>query len=176
MQTRYPSCATPRRGHGLYRRASPAQENFARLTDNIPVRRRRGFTLEELLIVIIIIASLAAIVVPKFTNTGIRSKEAALKSDLKIYRDAIGRFRDDTGCYPITLQDLAESLPPASGLDTNGNSARFVGAFRGPYIDAVVVDPVSGKEFDYSTTKPSVGRITSSASGKSTNGSAYSTW
>jgi prepilin-type N-terminal cleavage/methylation domain-containing protein len=42
---------------------------------------RQGFTLMELLIVIIVIAVLAAIALPRFINSGLRSKEASLKSE-----------------------------------------------------------------------------------------------
>ena len=56
---------------------------------NIRFRKvwNKGFTLVELLIVIIIIAVLAAIAIPKFANSSLRSKESALRSNLKISRD-----------------------------------------------------------------------------------------
>ncbi|MCL6624610.1 MAG: prepilin-type N-terminal cleavage/methylation domain-containing protein, partial [Fimbriimonadales bacterium] len=61
---------------------------------------KKGFTLVELLIVIIIIAILAAIVVPKFADSGLRSKEAALKSNLKLLRNAVELFKADTAACP----------------------------------------------------------------------------
>lgn len=139
--------------------------------------RRRGFTLMELLIVIIVIAVLAAIALPRFINSGLRSKEASLKSDLKIYRNAVQLFLNDTGAYPANLSALAATSAPASGLDSAGSSKSIIATdWKGPYIDAVMTDPVSGNAFTYGATSPNVGKVTSSASGNSTEGTAYSTW
>ena len=72
-------------------------------------RNKLGFTLVELLVVIVVLAVLAAIVLPKFMNSSVRSKESALKSDLKLMRNAVSLFQADTGKYPSTLADLARS-------------------------------------------------------------------
>src|SRR4051812_34503807 len=139
--------------------------------------RRRGFTLMELLIVIIVIAVLAAIALPKFINSGLRSKEASLKSDLKIYRNAVQLFLNDTGAYPASLAALAASSAPASGLDAAGAAKTIIATdWKGPYIDAIMTDPVSGAAFTYGATSPNVGKVTSSASGNGTDGTAYSGW
>jgi prepilin-type N-terminal cleavage/methylation domain-containing protein len=47
------------------------------------MRSRQGFTLIELLIVVVIIGILAAIAIPKFTNTKERAVVASMKSDLR---------------------------------------------------------------------------------------------
>lgn len=139
-------------------------------------KKNRGFTLVELLIVIIIIAVLAAVVVPKFANSGIRSKEAALRSDLKVMRNAIDLFKSDVGCYPAALGDLTASVAPANGKDSAGaNKAITPADFKGPYMEAVKPDPVSGGAFTYSTTSPTVGKVTAPA-GTAIDGSDYSTW
>lgn len=141
------------------------------------MRARRGFTLVELLIVIIIIAVLAAVVVPKFASSGNRSKESALRADLKLVRNAVELFRHDTGVYPAQLSDLTAGTAPASGLDEAGNSKAITASdYKGPYLQTLGKDPVSGNNFNYSTTAGSVGKVTSSASGNGSDGTAYSTW
>ena len=73
-----------------------------------------GFTLVELLVVVVVLAVLAAIVLPKFMDSSTRSKESALKTDLKLMRNAVNLFFTDTGAYPATLADLAATSAPAS--------------------------------------------------------------
>lgn len=139
--------------------------------------RQRGFTLMELLIVIIVIAVLAAIALPRFINSGLRSKEASLKSDLKIYRNAVQLFLNDTGAYPATLAALSATTAPASGLDSAGSVKTITSTdWKGPYIDSIMSDPVSSNSFNYAVTSPNVGKVTSSASGNGTDGTAYSGW
>ena len=140
------------------------------------IRNTKGFTLVELLIVIIIIAVLAAVVVPKFANSGIRSKEAALRSDLKVMRNAIDLFKSDTGSYPAALADLTTETAPANGKDKDGNNKAITAAdFKGPYMEAIKKDPVSNGNYTYSTTSPNVGKVTAPA-GAASDGSDYSTW
>ncbi len=139
--------------------------------------KRGGFTLVELLIVIIIIAVLAAIAIPKFANQSQRSKESALRAELATLRNGIELFKNDTGAYPATPDDLAATTAPANGKDSAGNSKAITASdFKGPYISKVNVDPVSGAAFTYSTTSPTVGKLTSSASGNDSNGVAFSTY
>lgn len=139
---------------------------------------KRGFTLMELLIVIIVIAVLAAIALPKFINSGLRSKEASLKSDLKLYRNAIQLFANDTGAYPASLAALSATSAPASGLDSTGATKNINATdWKGPYMDAIVTDPVSTNAFNYgTTTAQGVGKVWSSASGNGTDGTPYSGW
>jgi general secretion pathway protein G len=131
----------------------------------------RAFTLVELLIVIIIIAVLAAIAIPKFADSSKRSKEAALRADLKLYRNAIELFKADTGAYPALLSDLAATTAPAAGVDSTGTAKTITQAdWKGPYLQAIETDPMSGSGFTYSILTPNVGVVKSSA------GSPYDTW
>ncbi len=58
--------------------------------------QRPGFTIIELLIVIIIIAVLAAIAIPRFTDSKKRAYLAAMKSDLRNMVPSVeSRFADD---------------------------------------------------------------------------------
>jgi len=142
------------------------------------VSLRRGFTLVELLIVIVILAVLAAIAIPRFMNSGTRSKTASLRSDLKLVRNAIQTFSNDTGTFPATLDDLAGSAAPANGVDgTSGASKAIKTAdWHGPYMTAIPTDPVSGNALTYSITAGTVGKVSSSASGNDDDGTAYSSY
>lgn len=70
--------------------------------------RYSGFTLVELLVVMAIIAVLLSIATPKYFNSLERSKEAVLRQDLNVMRDAIDKFYSDTGKYPSDLPELVE--------------------------------------------------------------------
>ncbi len=138
---------------------------------------RFGFTLVELLVVIVVIAVLAGIAIPKFINAGNRSKESALKADLQLYRTAVNAYLNDTGAYPAALTDLTATSAPASGYDSTGASKNITSTdWKGPYMASQQNDPVAGTALTYSVTSPNVGKVSSSASGNGSDGTAYSTW
>lgn len=83
---------------------------------------KSAFTLVELLIVIIIVAILAAIAIPKMRDGWERAEESRLKALLKLRREAVERFRQDTGLFPATLSGILTSTAPTSGLDSDGNT------------------------------------------------------
>jgi general secretion pathway protein G len=78
------------------------------MTRMAPVRCSRGFTLIELLIVMAIIGTLLSIAVPKYFHSLEHAREAVLKQDLSILREAIDKYYADRNEYPETLQVLAE--------------------------------------------------------------------
>ena len=143
------------------------------LMERLTRKRRGGFTLVELLVVIVVLAVLAAIVLPKFVNSGKRSKEAALKSDLKLIRNAITLFKTDTDVYPLALSDLAATVAPAKGSDGVADVNLTASTWQGPYLQSTPNDPVSGAAFTYTKT---TGVVTSSAAGNALDGTAYNTW
>ena len=72
------------------------------------IARYKGFTLIELLVVMAIIATLLSIVAPKYFNSIDKAKEAVLRQDLGIMRNAIDQFYSDFGKYPIDLMELVD--------------------------------------------------------------------
>ncbi|HLK15305.1 MAG TPA: prepilin-type N-terminal cleavage/methylation domain-containing protein [Fimbriimonadaceae bacterium] len=138
---------------------------------------RLGFTLVELLIVIIVIAVLAAIAIPKFVNSSARSKEASLHADLKLCRDAVELFHNDTGAYPAVLTDLAATAAPANGKDSTGASYAITASnWKGPYLASVPNDPVASAALTYSITSPTVGQVNATASGNDSAGVPFSSY
>jgi general secretion pathway protein G len=65
-----------------------------------------AFTLIELIVVLAIVAMLIAVAVPRYFNSIERSREAALKQNLSVMRDAIDKYYGDTARYPETLDEL----------------------------------------------------------------------
>lgn len=71
------------------------------------MRRRKGFTLIELMIVIAIIAILAAILVPNFLRARNQGNVTACKSNLKNMGTALEMYStDNSGSYPGALATL----------------------------------------------------------------------
>ena len=136
---------------------------------------KKGFTLVELLIVIIIIAVLAAIAIPKFSSSSQRSKESSLRANLKLVRNAIDLFRADTGAFPANMAGL--TTPTTAGLSAAAAACTIAATdWRGPYLQAIPVDPVSGSAMTYGTAAADVGTVKSSATGNGIDGTAYSSW
>ena len=63
-------------------------------------REQRAFTLIELLLVVVILGILTAIVVPKFSGTGERARQAAAKTQIGAFSTALSAFEVDNGYYP----------------------------------------------------------------------------
>ena len=68
-----------------------------------------GFTLLELMIVITIILVLLAMGMGRYEQSVLRSKEAALKQDLFVMRNAIEQFTLDKQAAPQSLDDLVSA-------------------------------------------------------------------
>lgn len=71
-------------------------------------RRRRGFTLIELMVVLTIVGLLLSLAVPRYFHSVQRSKENILRANLATTRDALDKFVGDTGRYPDSLDQLVE--------------------------------------------------------------------
>jgi prepilin-type N-terminal cleavage/methylation domain-containing protein len=74
-------------------------------------RRKKGFTLIELMIVIAIIAILAAVLVPNFMRAREASRLTACKSNLKNISTAVETYSNDwDGLYPGGTGGLGKTL------------------------------------------------------------------
>ncbi len=124
-------------------------------------RRTRGFTLMELMVVMAIIATLMTLALPRYFHSVDRSREAVLRQDLQIMRDAIDKFMADRGRYPLTLDELAEKrylrkVPPDPITESSDTW--------------VVVSPPEGE------TRAGVYDVRSGAPGNSLDGEPYESW
>ena len=109
----------------------------------IGARTRRlqspGFTLIELLLVLVILATLAAIVVPKFTGRSKQARVTAAEAEISLLGVAISGFEIDTGSLPTTDQGL-EAL-----IDEPANAK----GWRGPYLERGVPKDPWGNDYVY---------------------------
>ena len=121
---------------------------------------RRGFTLIELLVVLAILATLLTLAAPRYFDSLDRAKEAALRTDLRLLREAIDKHRADTGRLPESLQQLAQAR----------------------YLRAVPVDPVTDRADTWVAvpapdgTTQGVYDVRSGAPGTARDGTAYASW
>jgi general secretion pathway protein G len=69
-------------------------------------RRAPGFTLIELLVVMAIVALLLTIAVPRYFGSLGRSKDVALRENLKVLRVTLDKFAGDKGHFPDALDEL----------------------------------------------------------------------
>ena len=122
--------------------------------------RARGFTLIELLVVMSIIATLLMIAVPRYFHSLERSREAVLRQDLAVMRDAIDKFYGDLARYPDSLAELAERS----------------------YIRSIPVDPLTKSAETWTLVPSEDDTITgardvhSGAEGMSSDGTLFTEW
>lgn len=120
-----------------------------------------GFTLIELLVVMAILGALLAIAAPRYFESVERAKEATLRTNLRMLREAIDKHRADTGRSPASLDDLVSRR----------------------YLRAVPVDPITDRADSWlventpeGNTSPGIQDVRSGATGTSRDGSPYAAW
>ena len=91
------------------------------------VRQKKGFTLIELLIVVVIIGILAAIAIPKFTNTKSKAYVSAMKADLRNLATAQEQYAADSAGNYLDVDVTASASPTAYGQGMNFTPSPNVG-------------------------------------------------
>jgi general secretion pathway protein G len=119
--------------------------------------RVRGFTLIELLVVMAIIATLLSLVAPRYFASLEKSKEAVLKQNLRVMREAIDQHYADREKYPETLEELVSKK----------------------YLRTIPPDPITESATTWVVTAPenpelgAVYDVRSGAEGKTQDGTPY---
>ena len=89
-------------------------------------RKRKAFTLVELLVVVLIITMLAAFVAPRmFSGIG-KTKADLTHAKMAIIENALARFYIDCGRYPDDSEGLEVLVIPPSDIEE--------GKWNGPYL------------------------------------------
>jgi general secretion pathway protein G len=123
-------------------------------------RTAGGFTLIELLVVMAIIGVLLTIAAPRYFRSVDKSKEAVLRQNLSLTRQAIDKYFGDNGKYPDSLDDLVQKK----------------------YLRSLPYDPITESTATWVIIAPenadlgAVYDIKSGATGVGLNGTEYQTW
>ncbi|ANQ85251.1 hypothetical protein dqs_2217 [Azoarcus olearius] len=126
-------------------------------------RVRRGFTLIELLVVMAIVALLLAIAAPRYFDHVERARETSLRQSLVVMRDALDKYKADTGRFPHALADLVERR----------------------YLRAIPRDPITDSEASWIEVAETPGAhgegggvrdVRSGAEGGGLDGTPYADW
>ncbi|HET6206745.1 MAG TPA: type II secretion system protein [Terracidiphilus sp.] len=124
-----------------------------------------GFTLVELMIVMAIIGVLAVVAIPSYVGAVRQAREAVLREDLHVMRDAIDSFTADKQKAPQSLDELV----------TEG------------YIRSIPVDPMTRAKDTWVTstsdslhsvdqTDPGIDDVHSSSQEQGSDGQPYTEW
>ncbi|MBS4095541.1 MAG: prepilin-type N-terminal cleavage/methylation domain-containing protein [Sulfuricella sp.] len=119
-----------------------------------------GFTLVELLVVMAIIAMLLSIAVPRYYNSVDKAREAVLRENLALTRQALDKYYGDNGKYPDALDMLVTKK----------------------YLRSVPFDPLTDSTATWVIVSPDgpekgmVFDIRSGAPGVARDGSEYKDW
>src|SRR5215471_5239446 len=128
-------------------------------------RAQQGFTLIELMVVLAIIVIVLGFAAPRYQQSVLHAREAALKQDLFTLRQAIDEFTLDKQRAPQSLDDLVQA----------------------GYLRVVPKDPITDSAETWQVvqedvllsvdqTQRGISDVHSGAPGSSSDGTAYSSW
>lgn len=104
------------------------------------MNRHHGFTIVELLIVIVTIALLATIATLSYNTVQAHARDIDRKSDVLAVKNAINKYYDSTGTYPL----------PSSGCAVNsGCYINLLSTLLVPTYIANMPSPSSGINYAY---------------------------
>lgn len=129
------------------------------------LKHNAGFTLVELMIVMAIIGVLAVVAIPSYIGAIRQAREAVLKEDLHVLRNAIDSYTADKQKAPQSLDDLI----------TDG------------YLKSIPIDPMTRSKDTWTTetsdalhsldqTDPGIDDIHSGSEEQGSDGQPYSAW
>ncbi len=129
------------------------------------LKKRRGFTLVELMIVMAIIVILIGVAIPYYQKSVIRAKESVLRNNLFTIRTVIDEYSYDKQKAPHALQDLVSD----------------------GYLRDVPRDPITGANNSWkviqedagqavNSTEPGIFDVRSGSDKISLDGTSYSEW
>jgi general secretion pathway protein G len=148
-----------------------SSRSVAKGSASLPIKQKphheaeQGFTLLELMIVMVVIGLLAAIAIPAYTTNIRHAREAVLKEDLHVMRQAIDSYTVDKQKAPQSLDDLVQ----------------------GGYLKTMPVDPFTHRSDTWmpaqddtlsslDQTESGINDVHSGAQMAASDGSSYSTW
>ena len=128
-------------------------------------QRDGGWTLIELMVVIALIMILATMGLVQYRNSITAAKEATLKTQLFIMRDAIDQYYADKGRYPESIQTLVSEsyirAVPQDPFTTSSDTWQTIQA-----------EPEPGQP----TGSPGIFDVKSGFDGTGLDGSRYADW
>jgi general secretion pathway protein G len=125
----------------------------------------RGFTMIELLVVVSLIVILSTMGMGLYKSSVTHSKEAVLKDDLFLMRDAIDQYYADKGQYPAALDSLV----------SDGYVRKIP---KDPFTDSADSWQTVPSEPDPNnpTAAPGIYDVKSGSDGTALDGTKYSDW